>query len=57
MAEQITLAVAIKRHLSVENESMATLIAGIRALTPTDKAELREQFAREFGYEMVEAKA
>lgn len=52
---QMTLAQAIRKHLSLNGEGAAAILAGIRALTPRDRADLVEAFQREFGYTIQSA--
>lgn len=47
---QITLAKAMTEHLLLPGDNK---IAQFKGLTPEDKADLREQFAREFGYQII----
>ena len=57
MAETLSLIKAVQRHLLLPDESTGKFATMYKALTPEDKAQLRTQFATEFGYIMEEPKA
>jgi hypothetical protein len=54
MAEK-TLLKCLLDHLRLDNENLSLFREGMNKLTPQDKAELRMQFAKEFGYTVIES--
>lgn len=55
MAEKMTLMQAVRAHLMVspENERAREMLTEWKKLTDKDKDDLRIQFEKEFGYEIV----